>query len=217
MTQQTIIAPKAFIFDWDNTLVDSWDMIYDIINHTLKTFRGETWPMEKIKESTHLSAKDNFPKIFGDKAEEALAELRRYAEENHTRYLDSLKIMPGALNLLKYLKAEKIPCAIVSNKHAKRLRLEVEHMGWNDYFTAVYGSTDFPHDKPNPYPAERAIEANKVAAIHTWFVGDTPADWDCARNSACHPIAVGDLTHLDDLSKTIFTDLNALLDHLKMA
>lgn len=217
MTQQALITPQAFIFDWDNTLVDSWDMIYDIVNHTLKTFRGEIWPMEKIKETTHLSAKDNFPKIFGAQAEEALIELRRYAEENHTHYLDSLKMMSGALDLLHYLKAKKIPCAIVSNKHAHRLRIEVEHMGLNDYFTAVYGSTDFPHDKPNPYPAERAIEANKIAAPYTWFVGDTPADWDCARNANCQPIAVGELTHLDDLPKTIFTDLNTLLNYLKIA
>lgn len=215
MTQQTIIEPQAFIFDWDNTLVDSWDMIYEIVNHALKIFRGEIWSMEKIKENTHQSAKDSFPKIFGDKAEEALAELRRYAEENHTRYLYSLRCMPGTLDLLTYLKEKKIPCAIVSNKHATRLRIEVEHMELSDYFTAVYGSTDFPYDKPNPYPAERAIEANKIAAPYTWFVGDTPADWDCARNSDCQPIAVGDLTYLDDLPKTIFTDLRALLDHLK--
>ena len=31
--------PKAFIFDWDNTLVSSWDMIYDIMNHALKIMR----------------------------------------------------------------------------------------------------------------------------------------------------------------------------------
>lgn len=217
MTQQAIHIPKAFIFDWDNTLVSSWDMIFDIMNHTLKKFRGETWSMEKIKESTHLSAQDNFPKLFGDKSDVALAELRCYAEANHANYVDSLKIMPGALDLLKYLKNNNIPCAIISNKHAKRLRIEVEHMGWNDYFTAVYGSTDFPHDKPNPYPAERAIEANKIEAAHTWFVGDTPADWDCARNSGCQPIAVGDLTHLDTLPKKIFTDLKALLDALKTA
>ena len=123
MTQQITTTPKAFIFDWDNTLVSSWDMIYDIMNHALKKFRGETWSMEKIKENTHLSAKDNFPKLFGDKADEALTEIRRYAEQNHTNYLDSLQIMPGALNLLKYLKENDIPCAIVSNKHAKRLRI----------------------------------------------------------------------------------------------
>lgn len=217
MTQQITSTPKAFIFDWDNTLVSSWDMIYDIMNHALKKFRGETWSMQEIKENTHLSAQDNFPKLFGDKAEDALAELRRYAEENHTKYLDSLKIMTGALDLLKHLQANKIPCAIVSNKHARRLRIEVKHMGWNSYFTAIYGSTDFPHDKPNPYPAERAIEANKIEAAHTWFVGDTPADWDCARNSGCQPIAVGDLTHLDTLPKKMFTDLSALLDDLKGA
>ena len=30
--------PKAIIFDWDNTLVNSWPVIADALNYTLETF-----------------------------------------------------------------------------------------------------------------------------------------------------------------------------------
>lgn len=209
-------APKAFVFDWDNTLINSWDMIHDVMNYVLQKYRNETWTMEQIRSSTHHSAKDNFPRLFGEQAEEVLNDFRDYAYRVHPEYLNKIMPLPGALELLEFLKEQEIPCTIVSNKSADRLRLEVTHLDWDHYFKAVYGSTDFPYDKPNPYPAERAFEANNIEACHTWFVGDTPADWDCARNSGSHPIAVGDLLHEYPYPKTHFLTLNELLDYLKV-
>ncbi|MDP2193202.1 MAG: HAD-IA family hydrolase [Alphaproteobacteria bacterium] len=207
--------PKAFIFDWDNTLVDSWYMIYDIINHVMYKYKGERWTMEQIQENTHLSAKDNFPKIFGDQAEEALSDLKSYANEIHANSIKNLKLLPGAMDLLMYLKENAIPCAILSNKYAHRLRIEVEYLGLTSYFTGVFGSTDFAFDKPHPHPAEQVLLSNHTDAKETWFVGDTPVDWECARNVGCQPVAVGQMAHLDTEPKMVFSGLSDMLDYLK--
>lgn len=207
--------PKAFIFDWDNTLVDSWYMIYDMINHVLYKYKGERWSMQEIQENSHLSAKDNFPKVFGEKAEEALSELRSYASSVHADSLKNLNLLPGAMDLLSYLKENAIPCAILSNKHAQRLRVEVEYLGLTSYFTDVFGSTDFAFDKPHPYPATQALLSNKIDATETWFVGDTPVDWACARNVGCQPVAVGHIAHLDAEPKMIFAGMEDMLIYLK--
>lgn len=40
---QHLRKPKAIIFDWDNTLVDSWPVIQHAIDHTMVEMGKEPW------------------------------------------------------------------------------------------------------------------------------------------------------------------------------
>jgi phosphoglycolate phosphatase len=186
----SLVTPKYVIFDWDNTLVSTWGTIVKIMDHVLAHFGMEPWTIDEIKQKTHLSAKDYFPVVFGDKTAEAFRVLRQYATLNQKTQLEELKAMEGAENLLKKLQDLKIPCAILSNKQGDRLRIEVQHMGWGDYFVGIFGSTDFLEDKPSGLPAREILKKFGWDAQQTWFVGDTPVDWLCAKNSGCTPISI---------------------------
>ncbi|PPR65951.1 MAG: hypothetical protein CFH03_00782, partial [Alphaproteobacteria bacterium MarineAlpha3_Bin2] len=37
--------PRAILFDWDNTLVDSWPTIIDALNVTLEAYGKTPWTM----------------------------------------------------------------------------------------------------------------------------------------------------------------------------
>ena len=182
--------PKSIIFDWDNTLASTWNSTYKILNHVFSELGMESWSMEKVKKSTHLSAKDFFPEIFKEKTEEAIAILRRHVREGEKEQLAELSLMEGALELLNTLNQGNIDCAILSNKYGERLRLEVDHLGLNNHFIGIYGSNDFKEDKPSALPALSILKKYNWDPNSTWFVGDTPVDWACARNSGCIPISV---------------------------
>ena len=61
--------PAAIIFDWDNTLVDTWPVIHDSMNTTLKHLGYQLWSIEETKERVRRSLREAFPELFGDKWE----------------------------------------------------------------------------------------------------------------------------------------------------
>ena len=60
------VGPRAFLFDWDNTLVDSWPIIHDALNVTLTAFGKEPWSLDETRSRVRKSMRDSFPKLFGD-------------------------------------------------------------------------------------------------------------------------------------------------------
>ncbi|HIM41740.1 MAG TPA: hypothetical protein EYM35_02600, partial [Rhodospirillales bacterium] len=64
-------GPRAILFDWDNTLVDSWPTIHDALNVTLTAFGKEPWILDETRSRVRKSMRDSFPKLFGDKWRDA--------------------------------------------------------------------------------------------------------------------------------------------------
>ena len=67
------LRPKALLFDWDNTLVDSWGTIHDAWVHTLTAMGHRPWTLEETRANVRKSLRDTFPEIFGGRWEEARA------------------------------------------------------------------------------------------------------------------------------------------------
>ncbi len=194
----TLIPPKAILFDWDNTLVETWPKLHKTLNETFAEFGLETWSMEQVKQRTHKSAKDIFPTLFGDKHEKARGYFyylyrQKYAHEN-------LPPLPNALKVLELLKARNIKTGVVSNKEGNTLRKEIKEMGWDVYFECMIGSMDATKDKPHPEPVYMALEKLNIdKGSHIWFVGDTTVDIECGHNSGCTPILYGDKVAAPDI------------------
>lgn len=47
--------PKAVIFDWDNTLVDSWFLLHQAWNVTLKKMNFPEWSLSEVKQKVKAS------------------------------------------------------------------------------------------------------------------------------------------------------------------
>ncbi len=195
--------PKAVIFDWDNTLVDTWPLICAAINITMKAMQKEEWSLKKVKDTVHKSMRESFPEIFGDRWQEA-GEI--YKNTYRSINLTNLQFLPSALDLLNKLQEKNILQMVVSNKIGSTLRKEIKSLKIEDKFFSAVGSTDASYDKPHRAPVELALSASDVELEkdHIWFVGDTIADVDCAFNIGCQAIVYG---HADVVSKTISDDV----------
>lgn len=182
--------PVAVILDWDNTLIDSWTVIREALNHTLVTYGLEPWSLEETRQRVQKSMKDSFPGLFGDQWEEAGKVFYDRFEALHTEHLTPL---PGAESLLAMLHERGVHIGIVSNKKGPLLRRESEILGWNRFLAQVIGAGDAPEDKPAPHPVDLAMVGSGIddrAAV--WFAGDSEVDLLCARNARCIPILVRD-------------------------
>ncbi len=191
--------PKAVIFDWDNTLVDTWPLIAIAINTTMRAMKKEEWSVKKVKDTVHKSMRESFPELFGDNWVEA-GEI--YKNSYRSMHLDKLEFLPNALNLINKLQEKNIIQIIVSNKIGSTLRKEAEKLNVMDKFFAVIGSTDSSFDKPHQAPVELALIGSNLnlKSDEIWFIGDTIADLDCAYNCGITPIIY---SHIDGISNTI--------------
>jgi len=70
--------PRAIIFDWDNTLVDSWGAISEAINFVRARYGLQTWNHDEILENCTRSARESFPEWFGDAWQTAWTEYYDY-------------------------------------------------------------------------------------------------------------------------------------------
>jgi len=186
MTELT--RPRAAIFDWDNTLIDSWAIIHDAMNVTLGAMGHSLWSYDDTITRVRRSLREAFPEMFGERWEEARDIFYGRFRAIH---LDALKALPGAESLIARLAGQGIWLGIVSNKNGDHLRAEARHLGWERYFGRIVGATDAPRDKPAPDPVHMALNGSGIAPSgEVWFVGDTAIDMECAKNSGCVPVLV---------------------------
>lgn len=189
LNQTTPVAtPKAILFDWDNTLIDSWAIIHDAMNTTLNHFGMEAWTLDETRNRVRKSMRDSFPTLFGDDWPDA-------ADVFYGRYRDihvsRLNPLPGSADMLQMLHEQGIFLAVVSNKKGEYLRLEADHLGWGRYLNNLVGSNDAAQDKPAAAPVHMALEGSgHEPSMNVWFVGDADIDLECAINTGCTPILV---------------------------
>lgn len=195
--------PKAVIFDWDNTLVDTWPLIQTAIDKTMVEMGFEPWGLEKVRNTVHKSMRESFPAIFGDKWEQA-GEF--YKNTYRSIHLDNINLLEGSLDLINLLEEKGILQFIVSNKMGATLRKEADKIGVSNKFFSLIGAGDADHDKPSKDPVDLALMGSGLdpEKDEIWFIGDTIADIDCAYNSGCRPILFSD--DKNGVSQTISQD-----------
>ena len=181
------VRPRALLFDWDNTLVDSWAAIRHALNVTLQAMGQDAWSIEETRARVRASVRDTFPRLFGARAAEATEIFYRTFEADH---LENLRPRPGAQEMLEGLAEDRhLYLAVVSNKQGRLLRREARHLGWDRFFARLVGANDAARDKPAVEAVDLALEgAGLAAGPQVWFVGDTDIDMLCARNAACLPV-----------------------------
>jgi phosphoglycolate phosphatase len=189
--------PRAIIFDWDNTLVNTWPIIHDALVTTFTEMGLAPWSFEQTKARVRKSMRDSFPEIFGENWQKAGA---MYQANYRSSHLNKLEALPQAREVVEEVKRLGLYSAVVSNKNGEGLRKEVGHIGWNDLFDNVTGADDAARDKPFVDPVNLAMAGSGFAtASDVWFIGDSEIDLECARNAGCTAILYGDdaITHPD--------------------
>lgn len=207
-------VPKAILFDWDNTLVDTWPLIYGGMRAVFEK-RGLTpWTLDEVKDRCHESGREAFPKLFPNDWQAALDDFYEYIRDRH---LEDLALLPFAIDVLKDLVAHSIPIALVSNKTKLLLVKEVEHLGLSDMFSVVVGAGDAVRDKPDAAPLLLALEQLRMQpSMDVLMIGDTPADWTAARAAGVRAIGVGavGMPLAGSVPDTMFIDLKTIRDYI---
>lgn len=135
------------IFDFDGTLADSQGY-WTTLNPTILKERGypvDDADFEKCKTAA-LPDWEYLKKKYG------LADADCPTFEETMEYIDNfyrteMKLKPGVLEFLEYLKNQKIPMAVFSATRESSVRLGLACLGIDSYFDAVISAGDWGTNK----------------------------------------------------------------------
>ncbi len=172
------------IFDFDYTLVDSSKGVITCINYALKKMDLPLVSAEEARETIGLSLKETFlkitaqqyshrvgefPSLFGEHADEVMADLTYI-------YSD----VPG---IIARLKKRNMKLAIVSTKLRYRIETILKRENLIRMFDVIIGGEDVLQHKPNPEGLLKAIKKLNSDPACTIYVGDSLTDAKTAKRA----------------------------------
>ena len=182
---------QAVCFDFDYTLADCTDSIVAGFHYGLTCLGWPAPAREAVRGTVGYLLEDAYTLLTGDADPERRARFRAlFTELALERQRRETEFFPGALELLRGLKAQGVKTAIVSTKRGDTIQFILERLGAADGVDLVIGSADVKRHKPDPEGLLAAMERLGVRAEETLFCGDTVLDAGAARNAGCHFAAV---------------------------
>lgn len=171
------MTQKIILWDWDNTLVDTFNAILSAQNVMRHTYGLPSWTKEEAKAAMNTSGRNLIKDLVGDeKAGEARAVyLKAYAQSAAEITLKSYAI--DALEKAKSLGYINI---LASNKAGSILRNEAHTLNVDSYFDRIIGAEDTPCDKPSKSFTDSAIAGFDAEQIIS--IGDGKADITMGHN-----------------------------------
>ncbi len=182
---------KLLIFDLDGTLLDTLEDLRSSVNFALKKFGFSPRTLEEIRKSVgngfKILVNTSLPRDCTEEVAEAvLAEARAHYQEH---YHDRTKPYDGILELLRKLKSEGYPLALVSNKPDPMVKC-LHELFFADLISYAAGEIPGVPRKPAPNGVWKAIEAFGYDRSQGIYIGDSEVDVLTAKNSALPCLAV---------------------------
>lgn len=183
---------KCALFDLDGTLVNTIDDLGRAVDYVLEQHGIEPhWTVDDYKRFVGNGAKKLVDRAFEHTLDEV--QLDRAFELFRERYnsilLDNAKPYDGINEALDALKQKGIKLAVVTNKPQDAAVLMVESVFGKDFFDVIVGATENAPKKPDPYPANKALEALGCKADEAIYFGDSDIDVYTAKNARIEAVA----------------------------
>ena len=181
---------KAALFDFDGTLVDTTEMIYQGMRHAASMVLGrEDIPRETLLAKVGQPLPRQMELIDAEKAELLLEAYRHHHEENHDALIQEF---PQVAQALSRLRSAGIKVAVVTSK--RRASVEMALNNFPDLRNVVdrfVTMEDTDEHKPHPEPLWTGLElVGGVTKEEAAYVGDSPFDVEAAKAAGLTSVAV---------------------------
>jgi HAD superfamily hydrolase (TIGR01549 family) len=215
-------SETAFLFDLDGTLVDS---VYQHVLAWKEALDQEGIPLSvwrihrKIGMSgglfTHILLRETGLDITPERVER----LRQAHAAAYTRRADSVRPLPGSVELLAYLTAQGIPWAIATSGRMETARHNLAGLGVDPDKVPVVTRDQVKHAKPDPDLFVTAAARLGVDIRNSLVLGDSI--WDMIAAQRARSLGIGLLSGgygEDELARSgafrVYEDPADLLKHI---
>ena len=214
---------RGVIFDFDGTLIDSYEAIGESLNHVRSSFSLPPYPAEEIRPMVGHGLEQLIVRAVGaDRVEDGVRLFREFYAtvcERKTTILPQVKETLDTLDRRGYLMA------IASNKPSYFARDILKALEFDHLFVEVLGPNDVQKPKPDPEMLEVIIMRIGLSPEEVVYVGDMPLDVEAGHRAgvAVYAVPTGSASR-DDLLQARpdrllhrFTDLATFLPTLSGA
>ena len=193
------------LFDLDGTLIDHFAAIHEAYRSAQETLGLPPASFEKVKATVGGSVPVTMRRLIGpDEPEERVAEAlelfdKRFAEVMY----EQVAILPGVVELLEDLAAQRIPASVFTNKKGEHARSVLEYLGLTRWFRAIVGAGDTAYRKPQPEFTDHILAVVDSEPAGTLLIGDSPFDVEAGKVRELAVAAVASGSHTEEqLRKT---------------
>lgn len=175
---------RAVLFDFDYTLGDTTEGILTCIRYGLAVLGFPPASREEMRRTIGLGLGPTLAKLTGCcDADKARAFTRAFMEKADEVMVDSARLYPDTVPVLRSLHNSNIRTAVVTTKAAFRIRDIFERFGLADLVDVIVGSDMVKNEKPHPEPILMALDMLDVRPEEALYVGDSPVDAECAARA----------------------------------
>jgi pyrophosphatase PpaX len=181
---------RAALFDFDGTLVDTTELIYQSMRHAASEVLGRD---DLTREILMANVGQPLPRqmelLSVEHAEALLDSYRLHNEENHDALI---REFPGIEEALGRLRSAGIGVAVVTSKRLFSVDMALEMFpGLGEVVDAWVTMEDTTEHKPRPEPLLKGLELlDNAPREHAAYVGDSPFDVAAAKAAGVNSVAV---------------------------
>ena len=166
---------QAFIFDFDGTLVNSEQAIYQCFQFITKKLAPK-----RMKYAKNIligpPLRDTALEILGPEQKGSLDEfVQLFIEMHDEQVIQNTQPYPGVNEVLKQLHTQNIPMAVATNKRLVPTQKLINHFGWNDYFQFIECIDSRSEMRNKDAMIQDIVNRNQIFR-GSYFVGDTLND-----------------------------------------
>ena len=198
--------PQLVCFDLDGTLVDSVPDLALAVDHFLS------------EQGNVVAGEDNVRQWVGNGASSLVRQAMAFAEIDDVSYeacyhsflvaykenlTNQTALYGNVLDLLKALKLNHVPMALITNKPSAFVTPILEHFAIKDYFSWILGGDTLEERKPSALPLLHCAEAIEADVSQCLMIGDSQTDSRAATAANFKQVLVTYGYHQD-------VDLNSL-------
>jgi HAD superfamily hydrolase (TIGR01509 family) len=197
-----VTLPSAALFDFDGTLWDSEDAVYQVFRELYRE-QGHDLTSEAWAGVIGTLDVDPYPRLqelAGGSLD--LAEIEARTEERIKQVASTVPLRPGVDAFLRDVDRAGVRRALVSSDTSEWLVTHLERLGWKDGWAAIVcadGVTE--RSKPRPHLYLAALEILSVSPADAFAIEDSPNGIRAAKAAGLRCLCVpNDLTATLDLS-----------------
>ena len=177
---------KAFLFDMDGTLVDTFILIYESFNAALEENGKRTLTKSEFDKKLFGKPVDStLHRLVGPLTDEETRQILKSFEKYWIRNLHKVKVFKNVPLTLEHLRDKGFKLGVVSTSPRDVIYETLKHTGIYDFFDVIIGEEDATNKKPHHEPVTNALRVLQLEPEDALFVGDTIYDVMAGKSAGC--------------------------------
>ena len=182
---------QAVLWDMDGTLVDS-EKVWAEVQLELLAGLGATWTFEDCMSLIGSDLRDAV-KVWMERIPDGVITGDELAHRMFSEVVEALRtdvtFQPGALELLRALRKEEVPCALVSASYRTMIDAVLGHVP-PDLFDVIVAGDEVTLGKPNPEPYLTAATELGVDPAYCVVIEDSMTGTQAGTAAGMYVVAV---------------------------